>query len=375
MVELADIFTEYGPGYRQKYGEQMPASHLRAMWHIEHCRTETMGGEVYVCDKCQLYHYSYHSCGDRHCPKCQHQAGQEWLVRQLDFQLPVPYFMVTFTLPAGLRQVIRSNQKLGYDLLFRTSAAALQELAQDPRYVGGQIGLMGVLHTWGRDPYYYHPHVHYLVPGGGVSLTDEVWRESRKDFLVHIKPLSKLFRAKFRAELKKREDLFEQVPAKVWKQKWVVHIKAVGNGETALKYLTPYVFRVAISNKRIVKLEDGQVTYRYTASDSGQTKYVTVPAEKFIRGFLQHVLLKGLVKVRYYGLFSPSYRPLLHRVRLALADRLPPFPPQRDEPESKAQEIGPKAEPTSPEGTVPCPQCGRPMSLVETLKPKRGRPP
>ncbi len=159
MVELADIFKEYGPAYREKYGEQMPPSHLRAMWHIEHCRTETMGGEVYYCDKCQLYHYSYHSCGDRHCPKYQHQAGQEWLARQLDFQLPVPYFMATFTLPAGLRQVIRSNQKLGYDLLFRTSAAALQELAQDPRYVGGQIGLMGVLHTWGRDMRSYHPHV------------------------------------------------------------------------------------------------------------------------------------------------------------------------------------------------------------------------
>ncbi len=132
MVELADIFIEYGPSYREKYEERMPASHLRAMWHIEHCRTETMGGEAYFCDTCQLYHYSYHSCGDRHCPKCQHEAGQEWLARQLDFQLPVPYFMVTFTLPSGLRQVIRSNQKLGYDLLFRASAAALQELAQDP---------------------------------------------------------------------------------------------------------------------------------------------------------------------------------------------------------------------------------------------------
>ncbi len=206
-----------------------------------------------------------------------------------------------------------------------------------------------------------------------MSLADEVWRDSHKNFLVHVKPLSKLFRAKFRAELKKTA-LFEQVPAKVWKQKWVVHIKAVGNGETALKYLTPYVFRVAISNQRIVKLEEGQVTYRYTASDSGQTKYVTVPAEKFIQSFLQHVLPKGFVKVRYYGLFSPSYRPLLHRVRLTLADRLPPLPPQ-SEPQSKAQGAGPKAEPTSPERTVPCPQCGQPMRWVETLKPKRGHPP
>jgi hypothetical protein len=231
---------------------------------------------------------------------------------------------------------------------------------------------MGVLHTWGRAQN-YHPHVHYLAPGGGVSLADEVWRDSRQDFLVHVKPLSKLFRAKFRDELKKTE-LFEQVPAKVWKQKWVVHCKAVGSGEAALKYLAPYVFRVAISNSRIVKVEEGKVTFRYTASDDGQTKYVTVTAEEFMRRFLQHVLPKGFVKVRYYGLFSPSYRPLLHRVRLALVDRLPPLPPQ-SEPESKAQGPAPKAEPTSPEQAVPCPQCGRPMRLVETLKPKRGRPP
>ncbi len=215
--------------------------------------------------------------------------------------------------------------------------------------------------------------MHYLVPGGGVSLTDEVWRDSDKNFLVHVKPLSKLFGAKFRAELGKTA-LFEQVPTKVWKQKWVVHIKAVGNGETALKYLAPYVFGVAISNKRIVKLQDGQMTYRFTASDSGQTKYVTVPAEKFSQSFLQHVLPKDFVKVRYYGLFSPSYRPVLHRVRLALADRLPPLAPQ-SELQSKAQGPAPKTEPSSPEGTVPCPQCGRPMRLVETLKPKRGHPP
>jgi hypothetical protein len=278
--------------------------------------------------------------------------------------------VVTFTLPAGLRKVARSNQKLVYDLLFRTSAAALQQLAQDPRYVGGQIGLVGVLHTWRRD-LYYHPHIHYLVPGGGLSLADEVWRDSRQGFLVHVKPLSKLFRAKFRAELKKSE-LFEQVPAKVWQQKWVVHCKPVGNGETALKYLAPYVFRVAISNKRIVKLEDGQVTYRYTASDSGQTQDVTVTAEEFMRRFLQHVLPKGFVKVRYYGLFSPSYRPLLHRVRLALADRLPSLP--LEGPPSEPQDT-PQGETIALEGSICCPQCGRPMRLVETLKPKRGRPP
>jgi len=229
-------------------------------------------------------------------------------------------FVVTFTLPEGLRNIARSNQKLIYDLLFQSSAAALQQLAAEPRFVGGQIGLVGVLQTWTRD-LAYHPHVHYLVPGGGLSADGQSWRRARNAFFVHVKPLSRLFRGKFRAALR-QTDLFDHVSAQVWQQEWVVHCQPVGTGEAALKYLAPYIFRVALSNRRILKLEDGQVTFRYRETGSRRWKNCTVPAEEFIRRFLQHVLPKGFQKVRYYGLFSSGQRP-----RLAQARRLLDLPP------------------------------------------------
>jgi hypothetical protein len=278
--------------------------------------------------------------------------------------LPTPYFMVTFTLPQELRALARRNQKLIYNLLFRTSAAALQQLAQDPRFVGGQIGMIGVLQTWTRDMR-HHPHVHYLVPGGGLSPDGQQWRScKRKDFLVHVRPLSKLFRAKFRDELKKT-GLFDQVAPQVWDKKWVVHCKAVGRGEHALKYLAAYIFQVAISNKRIVKVDKGQVTFRYKDSHSRKFSYCTLPAEKFIQRFLQHVLPKGFIKVRYYGLFSPSYRPWLHQLRLLLT---PPAPNAEPQP-------APLSAPPRPEPPCACPTCGRPMRLIATLKPCYIRPP
>jgi hypothetical protein len=277
--------------------------------------------------------------------------------------------MVTFTLPAELRVVARSNQQIVYNILFRTSAAALQELALDPRFVRGQIGMVGVLHTWGRD-LSYHPHVHYLVPGGGLSADGESWLASRVNFLVSVKPLSKLFRAKFRTELNKTE-LFEQVSTKVWHKEWLVHSKAVNNGQAALKYLAPYIFRVAISNSRIVKVEDGKVTFRYKAHKSGKTKYLTLPAEEFIRRFLQHVLPKSFIKVRYYGLFSPGKRPLLKQARQLLTVS-----------ETTNQESEPSVEPDQAQvaldtaaAGLACPTCGRPMHWVGRFKPKRERSP
>jgi hypothetical protein len=190
--------------------------------------------------------------------------------------------MVTFTLPEELRGLARRHQKLMYDLLFRCSAAALQELAQDPRFVGGQIGMVGVLQTWARD-LSYHPHLHYLVPGGGVTEAEQ-WQRARNAFLVHVKPLSKLFRGKFRAALEKTA-LYEQAPAEVWhaKREWVVHCQSVGSGEAALKYLAPYIFRVAISNNRIVKVENEQVTFRYY-DNKGKRRYCTLPVLEFTVG-------------------------------------------------------------------------------------------
>jgi len=237
MITLAEIVQHYGSSYEATYSRRLLPSHRRALQDIALCRTAALGGHLYHCDRCDEIHYQYHSCQNRHCPQCQHNQGQQWLEHQQKALLPVPYFMVTFTLPSALQEITRRHQKVVYNILFRSSATALQELAWDPRYVGGRIGMVGVLHTWGRQ-LNYHPHVHYLVPAGGLSADDEGWLSARHNFLIPVKALSILFRAKFRDALKET-DLFDQVPAPVWQQDWVTHCKPVGKGEGALKYLAP----------------------------------------------------------------------------------------------------------------------------------------
>jgi len=360
VIELAEIFRRYGPAYREKYGDRMLPSHLRAMRDIESCRTEELGGHVFRCPHCERKLYSYHSCKNRHCPKCQGGEAQRWLDRQQELKLPVPYFLLTFTLPEGLRRVARRNQKRIYNLLFRASAAATQQLAQDRRFVGGRIGMIGVLHTWARN-LTYHPHVHYLVPGGGLAEDGESWIQSRKSFFLPVKPLSILYRAKFRDALR-GTDLFEEVPSQVWVQDWVVHCQAVGNGVAALKYLAPYIFRVALSNRRLHRLTGDQVTFSYRDSGSEDTRFRTLGAGEFIRRFLQHILPKGFVKIRYYGIFSPIKRRLLPKLRSLLG-------------------VSFVAKPLSGHQTnvmslvLRCPSCGQEMRLLETLKPNGRHPP
>lgn len=364
-IELADIFCQYGPAYREKYAGQIPFIHLEVMRAIEQCRTEALGGQVYVCPACGEIQYRYHSCRNRHCPKCQFDRAQAWLEAQQDLLLPVPYFMLTFTLPSGLNEVIRSHPAEMYDLLFRVSAAATQELAKDPRFVGGQIGLVGVLHTWGRN-LAYHPHIHYLVPGGGLSADGQTWLFAQPDFLLPVKALSKIYKGKFRQALQ-NTDLFSLLPSTVWQQDWVVHCQSVGDGCTALKYLAPYIFRVAISNRRLIKLENGQVTFQYRATDTGQLRLCTLSAEEFIRRFLQHVLPKGFVKVRYYGFFAPGYRTRLTALRpqLVLA-----FPNHTNQPEATQQPAS-----STPEPGLLCPNCGQPLVFQRTIPPTGRCPP
>ena len=330
------------------------------MQAIEACRTEALGGQVYVCPDCAQVQYSYHSCRNRHCPKCQNENAQVWLEKQQEMLLPVPYFLLTFTLPAGLREFARRHPRQIYDLLFRLSAEATQKLAQDPRFVGGQVGLVGVLHTWGRN-LAYHPHVHYLVPAGGLAADGKTWLPARQKFLLPVKALSRIFRAKMRQALWKI-DVDGLIPLEVWRQNWVVHCKAVGCGQLALKYLAPYIFRVAISNRRILKLEEERVTFRYRATDTGQERLCTLAAEEFIRRFLQHVLPKSFVKVRYYGFFSSGSRTHLAAIRQQLGQN----PIQVNE----AQETAPASE------TVHlCPVCGRPMQPGGLILPAKGRSP
>lgn len=361
MLEVADILRLHGPAYREKFSDRMLPSHLRAMRDIEQCRTESLGGQVYFCNQCQEQRYSYHSCKNRHCPKCGNQQANAWLDQQQNLLLPVPYFLVTFTLPAELRPLARSNQKLIYNLLFRTSSAALLKLAQDPRFVGGRVGLVGVLQTWTRQ-LRYHPHVHYLVTGGGLTPQGS-WRSSGKVFLVHQRPLGIIFRAKLRDQLKKC-GLFASVDQRVWKKDWVVDCEPVGSGAAACKYLAPYIFRVALSNRHILKLENDRVTFKYKDSVSQQIKTANVTAEEFIRRFLQHVLPPRFIKVRYYGLLSPSNRHLLRQARQLLS----PTSCQPKCPETA------ELNPTPPPALLTCPLCRAPLILLGPLTP-RGRAP
>ena len=376
-LELADIVRRYGPAYCQKYGDRLLPSHRRALRAIEQCRTEALGGQVYACPQCEQVVYRYHSCRNRHCPKCQHAQAQAWLAQQQTFLLPVPYFLLTFTLPAELRQLARQQQRLFYDLLFRASAAATQQLARDPRFLGGQIGMLGVLHTWRRD-LRYHPHVHYLVPAGGLADEDHTWRPARRNFLLPVKALSRLFRGHFQHALQKTA-YYADVPARVWSQAWVVHCKPVGSGETALKYLAPYIFRVALSNRRLVKLDAtrDQVTFRYTQAASGQTRYCTLPAEHFLHRFLHapRVLPKGFVKVRYYGFFAPGTRPHLAALQQQLGLRATETPGP-----TNPGSVAPMANPQPPDprhsgDEVRCPACGRAMQVRSLLRPSARCPP
>lgn len=358
MITLGDIIRQHAPAYRAHYGQHMLPSQHAALHAMEQCRTEALGGHIYRCDACQTSHYSYHSCRNRHCPSCQHRDTQAWLAAQHDLLLPVPYFLVTFTLPAELRDVTYRHQRTLYNLLFRTSATALMQLARDPRFLGAQLGMMGVLQTWTRD-LRYHPHVHYLVPGGGLDDNGN-WVAARTDFLVHVKALAALFQGKMRAALR-QSGLWSEIPAAAWEQAWVVDCRPVGNGATALRYLAPYIFRVAISNKRLVRVTEEQVTFRYQIGATGQIAYCTLGVLAFVQRLLQHVLPKGFVKVRYYGLFRVGNRRCLARLRRQLyAQGRVALPVMAVAPAGKDE--------------VRCPMCGQVMR-VERLERAHNRGP
>lgn len=363
-LELADIFRQYGPAYCQKYASRMPPNHLKAMRAIEQCRTEVLGGQVYRCPNCEQVQYSYHSCRNRHCPKCQNEKAQDWLEKQQDLLLPVPYFLLTFTVPAGLNDVIRSHQRLLYDLLFKTSAAATQQLAHEPRWLGGQVGLVGVLHTWGRN-LAYHPHIHYLVPAGAWRDAEKIWVPAHHNFLLPVHALSRVFRGKLQQALR-NSACYARIPAKVWQQEWVVHCEEVGSGLHALKYLAPYIFRVALSNNRLLKLEHDRVTFRYRATATGAEKRCSLDAQEFIHRFLQHVLPQGFVKVRYYGLFAATHRTRLVSLRQQLSQSTVARPSPKPQPETDQAQALPKRL---------CPHCGQPMLFQSTLLPTLCRSP
>jgi len=245
MTTINEIFRAFGPQYLERYAQTMPKIHIKVIRAIIGCRTESCGLVLYQCEKCGRSHLIYRSCGNRHCPTCQYHKIRQWLDKRMKHQLPGHHFMITFTVPEQLRRFIRKNQTVAYSALFKASSEAIKKLAADEKYIGGDLpGFLGVLHTWGRT-LEYHPHIHYIVPGGALSTSDGLWHPSRIDFYLPVRALSKIFKAKFRCAMKDA-GLFDQIPPKVWQIDWNVNSQAVGSSEASLKYLAPYVFKVAI---------------------------------------------------------------------------------------------------------------------------------
>jgi hypothetical protein len=337
----------------------MLPSHQRALRDITNCRTEALGGQIYLCPKCEKFLYSYHSCKNRHCPKCGNDQASGWLAQHIDQLLPVPHFLVTFTLPDPLRKLARSHQKIMYEILMTAACRSLESLAWNHKWIGGLIGSVAVLQTWTRD-LRYHPHVHVIVTGGGLSADGKQWMPAKNDFLLPSPALAKVFRGKFRHQLS-RHDFYKNVPYSAWSTDWVVDIRPVGSGQSAFRYLAPYIFRVALSNKRILSCKDGKVTFVYKDSDSSNAtfKRVTLAAEDFIHRFLQHVLPLRFRKVRHYGLFSPHKKHLLQKTIQLFHCPTPKPKPDRQQ---------------LPAKTLLCPDCDLPMILVQILQPTERLP-
>jgi len=315
MGAIQQIFHRFGPEYLARFGEHIPAQHHKVIEAICQCRTEAYGSVCYQCEDCGHHHLLPAACGNRHCPQCQHRKTQQWLERGLQRQLPGHHFMLTFTVPEPLRAFLRSHQELGYDALFAASSQAIKALVHDPRFLGAdRAGFFGVLHTWGRQ-LQYHPHIHYVVPGGALSSEDGAWYASSPSFFLPVKALSRLFRGKFRALIRKAA-LLDQIPSETWQQDWNVNCQAVPNAEASIHYLAPYVFKVAISDHRILKVEENAVSFSYKKPGSARLRTLTLDPLEFIRRFLQHVLPKGFMKVRYYGFLSPTAKVPLEDIKV-----------------------------------------------------------
>jgi hypothetical protein len=292
----------------------MPIEHKKVIDALCPCRTETNASIIYPCEQCSQFHSVPRSCGNRPCPGCQHHKAQQGLERQRDSQRPGHPFRLTFTVPEPLRPFIPSHQRLAYALMFETSAEAIKTLAKHPKHLGGDTpGFFGVLHTWGRQ-LHYHPHIPYLVPGGAFDSPDGHWHPSSPGFFLPVKARSKVFRAKFRDRLL-QAGLYEKIPPAVWDIDCNVNCQAVGTAQATLTYLAPYIFKVAISDSRIIKLEADKGFFRYNKPHSKRWRIMALPVMEFMRGFLQHGLPTGFMKGRYYGFLSPSASVPLEQVK------------------------------------------------------------
>lgn len=322
MVSLAEVLRRYWAQYDRQFGAQILPSHRRAVQAILNCRTAALGGEVYRCADCQRDHFVYHSCNHRACPQCGNADATQWIERQKLKLLPVAYYLITFTVPEGLRAWLRSHQRVGYGALLKESAQTLQDVARRDKYLGAELGLLSVLHTWGRQ-LQFHPHVHCVVAAGGLRPDGLRWCRPRSaDFFLPQIVLAARFRSRLRAALQDQADA-APIPDSVWRQKWVVDVQPVGSGQTALKYLSAYVYRTALGSQRILSDQDGQITFQYKDSTDHTWHTLTVAALEFIRRFLQHVLPQRFQRVRYYGWLSAAADVRWKRI-LALLNWTPP---------------------------------------------------
>jgi len=370
-----ELLVRQGPEYLQRFGPSMPARQREVLQRILRCRTPALGGQLFACPDCGAHHYRYYSCNDRHCPLCGQTEADDWLARQQSrLLLPTPYFLVTFTLPEPLRDWMRSHPKAGYDLLFQASAQALQDLAANPKHLGGSLALLGILHTWSRT-LIYHPHIHYLVPGGGLSLDQRQWLPVKEKFLLPVYPLSDHFRHLFYQALQKHHSpALCRLSRKIWKQRWVVHSQPVGSGRQALHYLSRYIFKTATGNRRLQLLPDERVRWPYRDSATGQAAHQDLTPQELLRRFLQHVLPGGYHRVRVFGWFHPAARQKLNRVRALLKQSPILTQAQRDawQPSPEVCEAVEPAE-NKPPPPPQCPHCEKPMVLVASWR--AGQPP
>jgi predicted Zn-ribbon and HTH transcriptional regulator len=381
-LELGEIFRLHGPAYLTTFRDSLSHEQKKALRAIAVCRTAALGGHVEQCDQCGYRKISYCSCRNRHCPKCQGQARARWLEHRAAELLPVEYFHVVFTLPRLLAPLALQNQRLVYGILFRAAAETLLQIAADPRHLGARIGFLAVLHTWGQN-LHHHPHLHCVVPGGGIASDQDRWISCRRQFLFPVKVPSRLFRAKFVAYLKtafRAQELdfhgelkclgekrnFVQWLTRVAGTEWVVYAKPpFGGPRQVLKYLARYTHRVVISNQRLVSLENGRVTFRWkNYARASEPTTMTLTAEEFIRRLLLHVLPKGFVKVRHFGFLANRGRRdnvLLCRKLLAASSTGPPGLARHD-----SNSSDPDA------NTVArCPRCKvGSMKMVEILVPQ-----
>lgn len=349
---LSDILAAHWPAYLARFGRLIPEEQRAAVRAILRCRTPALGGQLYRCE-CGRAHFAYHSCNHRACPRCGRDDAAAWLEAQRARLLPVPYFLVTLTVPELLREIIRAAMKLWYGALLKAGAGALGDLAAQPKHLGAELGLTALLQTWTRD-LRYHPHVHLLVPGGGLSANGLRWvRVKDAQFFLPQDKLAARFKGRLKAWLQANEpELFKQVPAQVWWVKWVADIQAVGSGEAALKYLANYLCRPPLHESQIETWDAQAVTFRYR-DNGGSVKRCTVSGQEFVRRFLQHVPPRGFQRVRHYGWLGGAARTKWERI-LALLDWRPP-PPQ-----------------LSTQNSPPprCPCCGQVMQLIGSVARK-----